>query len=1111
MGYYDDEYTNDTGTSGVVNIGGTTQGRIDYSTDIDWIKTTLVAGTTYVFRIGQSGSMVLKLSDGTHMLAAGYGQANAGPAFEYTPATSGDYYLDVSFGYQQYTGDYTVFAAVKPADAIPGNNQTTAILAADQTVHGSFEVAGDSDWYKFHAEPGQHYLFGMPGTGNAISTLQVFDSNGQAVNSFALETAVAADYFIAVSGNRAGEYDLQSLLRTDDYTANNAAPGQLKAGGQLRGEIEYSGDTDRINIDLQAGTVYTVTLAGNDNNANGLKFDLYDAAGKFVTRVGDSDHSDAARQLTFTAQTSGTYYLTVSDYYATLSKHHGYTLTASGGTPDDYGDTTATATAIAPNITVRGQTAHAQDIDMLKVALKAGVTYKLNLSPDSSHSTATSTSAWFSLAGPDGVTGVALGRADSSFTPAADGDYYIAIHANSNTPEYYQFSIATARDDFTANASSTGRLELNGSANGTLELSGDRDWFALDMIAGQTYGVALKYAPGITLSPNFNQVALKIVDAQGHTLASATPNALSNEPALSYTATASGKYYVEIGGSTGTYLLGASLVQRDDAGNTPATAAALTSGPAINGALEVSSDIDYYKLSVTAGATYAIRLKDTVADMWQSRMEVTDSQGVEVRSVYDGSEDYTLVTASSSGDIYIKVSGESGAPVIAYQLGVTALGTDDYGRNTSTTGALEVGGAVRGVINYADDSDWFKVTLEAGVTYQFNLQGAAGGSGTLAANKVPLALYDSHNNQVSATGYYSYLSSGSTLGYTVATSGDYYVQVKPENLRDKATGSYLLSAAAIPAKPQLLGSSSGEAGLHKLTDNIVLTFNEPVRIADDSKFHLLDEAGNSFYVDLYSQRGTFSNTVAIHVPAVHLKAGVSYTLAIDSGGLVNAAGTAFEGLKNYTITTAPFAAAGTEGADYLLGLHNGATLHGGGGIDTVIYDDNDFFYHVTRNGNQVQVSYQLGPIVSDTLVDVERLLFSGKAIALDIDGHGGQAYRLYQAAFGRTPDKAGLGFWINALDKGSSLAHVAGEFVNSSEFVTRSGGAASDDATFVTLLYQNVLQRAPDAGGQQYWLDALHHGATRADLLQSFSESAENQAALVGVIGNGFEYTPYGG
>jgi hypothetical protein len=36
-----------------------------------------------------------------------------------------------------------------------------------------------------------------------------------------------------------------------------------------------------------------------------------------------------------------------------------------------------------------------------------------------------------------------------------------------------------------------------------------------------------------------------------------------------------------------------------------------------------------------------------------------------------------------------------------------------------------------------------------------------------------------------------------------------------------------------------------------------------------------------------------------------------------------------------------------------------------------------------------------------------------RAVALDVDGAAGQAYRLYQAAFDRAPDKNGLGYWIN--------------------------------------------------------------------------------------------------
>jgi hypothetical protein len=44
----------------------------------------------------------------------------------------------------------------------------------------------------------------------------------------------------------------------------------------------------------------------------------------------------------------------------------------------------------------------------------------------------------------------------------------------------------------------------------------------------------------------------------------------------------------------------------------------------------------------------------------------------------------------------------------------------------------------------------------------------------------------------------------------------------------------------------------------------------------------------------------------------------------------------------------------------------------------------------------------------DQLSGVERIAFSDATIALDIAGTAGQVYRIYQAAFSRTPDKPGL-------------------------------------------------------------------------------------------------------
>ena len=139
------------------------------------------------------------------------------------------------------------------------------------------------------------------------------------------------------------------------------------------------------------------------------------------------------------------------------------------------------------------------------------------------------------------------------------------------------------------------------------------------------------------------------------------------------------------------------------------------------------------------------------------------------------------------------------------------------------------------------------------------------------------------------------------------------------------------------------------------------------------------------------------------------------------------------------------------------------------------------------------------------LAGIERIAFTGGGIALDTDGNGGMAYRLYQAAFNRTPDHSGLGYQMQALDNGLSLSQVAANFIASPEFQQTYG--ALNNTQFVTQLYQNVLHRAPDEGGLAYHVGNLAGGMARANVLMGFSESPENQAALIGAIGNGMLYT----
>ena len=73
-------------------------------------------------------------------------------------------------------------------------------------------------------------------------------------------------------------------------------------------------------------------------------------------------------------------------------------------------------------------------------------------------------------------------------------------------------------------------------------------------------------------------------------------------------------------------------------------------------------------------------------------------------------------------------------------------------------------------------------------------------------------------------------------------------------------------------------------------------------------------------------------------------------------------------------------------------------------------------------------------------------------------------------------------------------------------------GAAASNADIVNLLYQHTLHRAPDQAGVDYWVGILDsHQASVPEVLAFFSDSAENQAAVAGLIANGIPYLPYGG
>ena len=109
---------------------------------------------------------------------------------------------------------------------------------------------------------------------------------------------------------------------------------------------------------------------------------------------------------------------------------------------------------------------------------------------------------------------------------------------------------------------------------------------------------------------------------------------------------------------------------------------------------------------------------------------------------------------------------------------------------------------------------------------------------------------------------------------------------------------------------------------------------------------------------------------------------------------------------------------------------------------------------------------------------------------------------LYDSASNRLPDVSGLTFWAEQVKAGTlTLTQVADNFVASAEFSSTTQGLSNGQ--FVDLMYQNSLDRAPDAGGRAFWTDQLDHGLSKGALLYEFSASAEHAALLAANIVGG--------
>lgn len=102
---------------------------------------------------------------------------------------------------------------------------------------------------------------------------------------------------------------------------------------------------------------------------------------------------------------------------------------------------------------------------------------------------------------------------------------------------------------------------------------------------------------------------------------------------------------------------------------------------------------------------------------------------------------------------------------------------------------------------------------------------------------------------------------------------------------------------------------------------------------------------------------------------------------------------------------------------------------------------------------------------------------------------------LYAAFWNRAPDSTGFGYWCEVLASGeATIDEIATTMRNLPEGVA-AYPTWSTNEQLVTEVYQNVFNRAPDAGGLAFWTQALDQGrATFPELVVDMVEAAQGNS-----------------
>ena len=579
----------DASTRARIAPGQTIAGDLSPGGDTDWFRISMRTGQLYKIALNASsegeGALdpLVRIVDahGTEVARNDDGREGLNSYLEFTPARSGDFFIEARGFADEATGGYSlnVEAVRLPPDPAAASTSTHASIAVGQTLTGGLEYGGDKDWYRIRLTQGQSYRFMLNGDegegGLADPVLRIHDAsgaevatdddNGEGLNSYLEFTAPTTGvYYVDAGGfvdDATGTYKLSA--QAGDIPADNTTDAALAADGDSReGTLSPGGDSDWYRVHLDAGQSMRVGLDGGDGE--GMLADpllvLHGPDGATISQ--DDDGGDGLNSwLEFIAPSAGDYFLEARGFGEDATGKYTISLTAGEipGVAD--GAESLTANGEGRNSTIQPD----GDKDWFSIEMIEGRPYRFNVTGGSDGALADPMLTLFDSEGHQVATDDDGGSGANSylqFVSPTGGTYYAQVSSFGDTGTgSYHIGVSDTEVPGSTNTDEELAADDGDERGSSIDFVGDLDSYRVQLTAGIRYVINVSGDGEHPLTDPF----LTVMNSEGTSITTDDDSGTGLDARLTFVPQSTDTFYLQasgLGGSTGGYKI--SIARQDE-------------------------------------------------------------------------------------------------------------------------------------------------------------------------------------------------------------------------------------------------------------------------------------------------------------------------------------------------------------------------------------------------------------------------------------------------------------------------------------------------------------------------------------------------------------------